>query len=316
LCLLAAACYLTRADGVAAITVFPVWTWALPGLLIAGLGWRAGWRRIVVVIFLWLLYLAIFSDEAHTLLHFRHWPAPGWPSAPAGYQAVRVISLNCGGGNPLAAGEVIPYQPDIVLMQEVPQREAVEKVARRLFGKEAAIVYGPDTAIIAGGRSLVTVTAELLPAYIRTAHIRGRLILPSGTELEVVSLHLLPPLTRTDLWSPDCWRAQRENRQSRRRQLSAIMKRVRTRATGNLMILGGDFNAPAGDAIFRELPPLRDTFRRAGAGWGNTGANDFPVARIDQVWTSADIKPVAVTARETRHSDHRLVVSDLLVPMK
>jgi endonuclease/exonuclease/phosphatase (EEP) superfamily protein YafD len=316
LCLLAAACYLTRADGMAAITVFPVWTWALPGLLLTGLGWRAGWRCVTVVILLWLLYLGIISDEAHSLASFHRWPSPGWPAAPAGYHAVRVVSLNCGGGSPNAAREVIPFRPDIVLLQETPQREAVEEVARRLFGEEAAVVAGPDAVIIARGRLEMFSSPETAQAYVGGAYVQARLIMPTGLTLEVVSLRLLPPLVRTDLWSANCWRAQRDNRRDRRRQLAAVMARVRGNASGAPMIIGGDFNAPAGDAIFRELRPLRDTFRRAGVGWGNSHSSDFPILRIDQVWASAEIRPVAVTARKTRHSDHRMVIGDLLVPMK
>jgi len=316
LCLLAAACYLTRADGAAAITVFPVWTWALPGLLLTGLSWRAGWRHVVMVIILWLLYLGIFSGEAHSLLGFRRWPAPGWPSAPQGYRVVRVVSLNCGGGNPDAAREVIAYHPDIVLLQEVPNLQAVNAVALRLFREEAAVVIGPDTAILARGRLAPYPAPSTAPPNVRAAFVQARLTLSTGSAFDVVSLRLLPPLVRTDLWSPDCWRAQRENRQARRRQLAAIMKRVRSNRSDGLMILGGDFNAPAGDAIFRELTQLRDSFTRAGAGWGNTHINDFPILRIDQVWTSPDIRPVAVVARKTRHSDHRIVISDLLVPVK
>ena len=57
------------------------------------------------------------------------------------------------------------------------------------------------------------------------------------------------------------------------------------------MILGGDFNAPQGDAAFRPLAPrLRDAFRDGGQGWGNTITNDTPFLRIDQVWVSDEIR--------------------------
>jgi len=40
LLLLVAVCYLLRPIACAATTVFPVWVWLLPGLFLAGLGWR------------------------------------------------------------------------------------------------------------------------------------------------------------------------------------------------------------------------------------------------------------------------------------
>jgi vancomycin resistance protein VanJ len=80
------------------------------------------------------------------------------------------------------------------------------------------------------------------------------------------------------------------------------------------LIVGGDFNAPAGDRIYRALPPrLRSTFRDGGKGWGNTVLNDFPIARIDQIWASDHFRTATVVARKTVNSDHRMVICDLLL---
>ena len=66
--------------------------------------------------------------------------------------------------------------------------------------------------------------------------------------------------------------------------------------------------------MFRSLTPrLRDPFREAGRGWGDTITNDLPFLRIDQVWVSREFRPVSVVARRTRRSDHRMVVCDLTV---
>jgi endonuclease/exonuclease/phosphatase (EEP) superfamily protein YafD len=80
------------------------------------------------------------------------------------------------------------------------------------------------------------------------------------------------------------------------------------------LIVGGDFNAPAGDAVFRLLRPrLRDAFAEAGCGWGNTIINDFPFARIDQIWIGRHWQAIAVQAQPSAHSDHRIVIADLLL---
>jgi endonuclease/exonuclease/phosphatase (EEP) superfamily protein YafD len=80
------------------------------------------------------------------------------------------------------------------------------------------------------------------------------------------------------------------------------------------LIIGGDFNAPPNDGA---LAPLRlrlvDTFRQAGRGWGNTGTNRFPFFRVDQIWAGGSLRAESVFAQRTVHSDHRMVVCDLIL---
>ena len=44
--------------------------------------------------------------------------------------------------------------------------------------------------------------------------------------------------------------------------------------------------------------------------------SDIPLLRIDQIWTSDHFRAVRVRARKTEHSDHRMVVCDLLARAK
>jgi vancomycin resistance protein VanJ len=79
------------------------------------------------------------------------------------------------------------------------------------------------------------------------------------------------------------------------------------------VIVGGDFNAPAGDAIFRLLRPfLKDSFGEAGTGWGNTALNSIPISRPDQIWISHPGAVFGARAQQTAHSDHRMVIADLI----
>jgi vancomycin resistance protein VanJ len=85
-------------------------------------------------------------------------------------------------------------------------------------------------------------------------------------------------------------------------------------AGGQPMIFGGDFNAPGGDGLFRPMRAyLRDAFYEAGVGWPDTIVNDSPVSRIDQVWISSELEATTLRAVETRNSDHRMVVCDVVV---
>ncbi len=101
---------------------------------------------------------------------------------------------------------------------------------------------------------------------------------------------------------------------ARARQAEALAQHLQSLPETVPVILGGDFNAPAGDRIFRLFAPrLRDAFPEADIGWGNTVTNETPVSRFDQVWVSPRIRVAAVISKRTRHSDHRIVICDLLV---
>ena len=92
------------------------------------------------------------------------------------------------------------------------------------------------------------------------------------------------------------------------------MDSVRETPLSAHLIVGGDFNAPPRDAALTPLRPrLFDTFTEAGRGWGNTGTNDYPLFRVDQIWASRGFKAESVTAHKTIHSDHRMVVCDLVL---
>ncbi|MGV3724985.1 MAG: endonuclease/exonuclease/phosphatase family protein [Actinomycetota bacterium] len=299
-----ALCYGFRPDACAAVTVFPPWLWLLPLLLgVAVAGRTLGRRYALPMLACCGAFLLTLAEEPHSLFRFAAAPDVRIDRSPG---VIRVVSLNCGGGLPEAAAEVERWRPDVVLLQEVPVRSAVEAVARRLYGPGAGIVLGLDTAVIARRAAAVGSPRK------RRYFVLARVTMPDAGAVDVVSLRLTPPLVRMDLWSPDCWRAQRENREARRAEMTELLDDLAALHEDTPRIMGGDFNAPAGDAVPRMLAPrLRDSFREAGQGWGNTALNDIPVTRIDQVWISRHFRARGVIARKTVHSDHRIVVCDL-----
>ncbi len=58
---------------------------------------------------------------------------------------------------------------------------------------------------------------------------------------------------------------------------------------------------------------LRDAYRLAGIGWGNTRYNDFAVFRIGQVWINDGLRPASLIVRKTMHTDPRMVICDRIV---
>jgi vancomycin resistance protein VanJ len=297
LCLVIAFCYTWRLDAWAAVTVFPIWVWWLAGILLVACARRkVGRRYSLATALIWCAALCVFADHPLSLLRFRSNDG----------RTLRIVSLNCA-GSARAAREVAELRPDIILVQESPGREPLAALARECFSDGGHVLSGVDASIVARG----TIAPLPLPDSVTSNAVCARIRLSEGSEFTVVSLRLETPSVRIDLWSPECWREKTATRRRQRTQLATILDAVGTSSDNLPTIVGGDFNAPPGDAIFRELAPLHDAFGEAGRGWGNTILNSAPFLRIDQIWISAQLRAVDACSRKTEYSDHRMVVCDL-----
>jgi hypothetical protein len=281
----------------------------IPGLSLAAIQHCLHKDRLVLAAAaLWLLLPLLFADAPASLLRGA-WRTLRPTKTVEGARTIRVVTLNCG-GSVQAAAEAADLQPDILLLQESPSASQLESLCEDLYGGEGQILWGPDCSILARGE----VTPVISPASKRGECVLAQVRLASGMDLVVASLRLHPVPLRLDLWSPACWRAYAENRRTQRRQLQVIAKDATSHSGASSLILGGDFNAPAGDPVFDSLPrELSDAFREAGVGWGNTILNDWPVHRIDQIWAGSRLRALTVHAKATRHSDHRMVVAEFVV---
>jgi endonuclease/exonuclease/phosphatase (EEP) superfamily protein YafD len=310
-CLGVAAIYTIRADAFAAVTVCPPWVWCAPGLaavLIVRLRRGAGWL-VRTTLLAWGVYWLATADTPSALVRSLSLRVLGQSSMDDPNQvAVRVVSLNCGSFGHRSARDILGVNPQIVLLQESPGKSEAEALTRQLFGERGGYLWSSDASIIADGE----VTPSPLDD-VRDGHAVGaRVRLSTGGLVDVVSLRLEPAIVRLDFWSADCWRSQTQNRRLRRQQLGRIVARLTNLPRSTPLIVGGDFNAPAGDAIFDLLTPrLRDAYREAGVGWGNTIINEAPFARIDQIWIDDQWQARQVRAQRTLASDHRMVIADL-----
>jgi endonuclease/exonuclease/phosphatase (EEP) superfamily protein YafD len=302
------ACYIARWDTVSAVTLLPFWAWGIAGIGLSLIGWRLQRRKWHLLIFLTWVCLTLFCSDDLSKLVQSSLPWPTFGTVPATGLHLRVVTLNCAGGQASAAAEVSSWKPDLVLLQETPDSNVVSRLAWEWFGSDGDFLVGGDCSIISRGQ--LARLSGLKTIQFTQAHWT----LPQGKVVEVVNLRLLPPETRLDLWSPDCWRAHREDRVARKAQMQQLVDHLEGSKSNIPCIVGGDFNAPAGDAVSRLLKPhLKDAFREAGIGWGNTGINEFPASRPDQIWASGDFQTIAVRAVKTRNSDHRMVVCDLVL---
>lgn len=291
--------YWGRFDACAAVTVYPAWFWFAAGvtLLVPALRMRTPLARIVIG--LWCVYLLAFFDSPLSLMRAF------FPSPPAA-TGIRIATLNCA-GEPAAGREVLTQNPDIVLLQETPSREAVAAIAAELYGDQAHSCWSADNSLV----SRFDMELMPIPEANRANYVHARIQVADGPVVDVVSVRLFPTPLRMDLWNPRCWQVYADNSRKHRGQLARIASQLRTVPADRPLILAGDFNAPPGDAVFRLLRPrLSEAFAAAGRGWGRTFMSGFPILRIDQVWSSQQLKPIQVFAVASDHSDHKMVVAD------
>jgi vancomycin resistance protein VanJ len=301
--------FLIRSDALYAITIWPSFVPGFLGLIVSALLVRKlSWRVRGPVLLGWLTLTLAFS-EWRALINFGSWPSAQWQTARQQGQALRIVTLNCAGGDPEAAMELEALKPDVVLLQESPGEKSLLELSRKLFGGSAKCFRGPDTSILVSGTA--EASKQLLAAN-TTGIVWSR---PQGQPVLIVSARFTPPVFRLDYWNPACWSDYAENRRIRRLEVAEVAERMRTMTSEQPVIFGGDLNSPPDDGIFGRIAGLglRDSFAIAGMSWGGTAVNDYPLARIDQIWLSEHFEPAAVYAVKTVHSDHRMVVCDVFL---
>lgn len=284
--------YSVRPEVTTAITVWPAWLGMLFGLILAlpAKSFRP------YLLFAWLLYGVVFVDE------FRSVPRAALPSKPRDF---RVVTLNCAGGSELAAGEVKALRPDLVLLQESPSRPELERLAEAMFGDEGVVIPGPDASILGTGLTPLRVPRGT-SNFVAARWKRG----PDQT-LDVISLRLMPPVLRLDLYSPAAWQDFARSREQRGEEMAEIRRAlIQMGVTPGLV--GGDFNTPPDAPIQQRLTEgMVDAFSASGVGYGATCVNPIPcIVRIDQIWAGPKVECVRAWVVKTAHSDHRMLVAD------
>ncbi|MDZ4853194.1 MAG: endonuclease/exonuclease/phosphatase family protein [Pirellulaceae bacterium] len=305
--------YIVRPNALAAFTFIPAWIWSVVGILSSLFVVLVSKKAMLCLVLGWLSFTAIFTEEPKSLVRGLFNSNSGW-IAIAPERRLIVASLNCAAGRIAPVREMLPYHPDIIFLQETPTHlDDLQKVANEFYGDKAFVLKGNDTTIITRFESVKLDEVKLEPSVERYL-VHARLKTDSGYMVHVISTRLLPPVIDVDLLSADCWRAHYRDRISRLEQVIKIAAVVATIPKSEAVIVGGDFNVTANDGCLRPLRDrLRDSFREGGIGWGHTATNEVPLFRVDQVWTSKELKPIAITAIRTLNSDHRMVLCKLAI---
>jgi vancomycin resistance protein VanJ len=307
-CIVVAFTYTIEPDFCAALTFWPIWLWAIPGIVMSLFSLRVFKKVGLLVTFAWVLIVVLIAEEP--LSFMRGFINRDCTKFCKNGTCLRIVSLNCAGSNIEAVKELSQYSPDIVLLQESPQDEALKTIMQTVFGQSGEFVLEGDTAILAKGR----ITKVEINREKRLFMTAARVKLNSDLEIEAVSVHLLPPATGINLLSPACWKEHWEDRQLRIKQMGGIREYCDTVEGNDPLIVGGDFNASpwAGEEKLFS-PRIFDTFEKGGVGWPGTGPSHFPLWRVDQIWASKHFKVIKVRSEKCKNSDHRIVVCDLCV---
>jgi len=300
--------YARQPDHFAAFTLMPVWVWGGCGIfaslaVIHLLRSRLAWLAVAA----WLGVIVMFADEARTLGNFgNERPKPGPASPHQGRPVIRIITANC---DTQIINEIAPWKPDVVLLQDVWPFQA-QRMARELYGQEAQIRIHETNAIAT--RWNITSAS----AIARQRSHQATIEMPDGRTFKVVNVHLLSAATDLSLWRRGVWTEHRVNRVVRSNELQRAMVALEhgTEFPDAPAILGGDFNAPPGDPVYRSLRKhFTDAHPAVGTRWGNTYHRRFPILRIDRLHASRHFTPVRCGTHVARASDHRFVVADFVL---
>ena len=132
--------------------------------------------------------------------------------------------------------------------------------------------------------------------------LRADIRAPFGT-MTVFNTHI--DASREDTW---------------RRQEAQVISSIVAAARGSnpLVLLGGDLNSTPESAVQDILrkPGLRDAFAECGRGTGLTYPADSAVKRIDYLYLTGAMRCARADVPETRVSDHRPLVVDVLIPAR
>ena len=283
--------YLLPTDALYALTIWPPFVWAVAGSLLALTVIRSRKRFAVAMMAAWLGFFLAFGDEKNWVMN---------RVSPVSDPDLVVITLNCAGGSSQAAEEAFALAPDILLLQESPSEPALRKLAQKHFGSDYQIAMGVDASIVVRTGQLTAIEQGL-------THTLAIFQTESGDPILLGSLRLSPPVFRLDYWNPECWKDYAANRAIHRRELQEIATLAFEQTQTQSMIIGGDFNWTPERGLNGILAPM---LRPASKGSGYTAINSFPLARIDQVWSSLDFA-ASSEAFTTKESDHRMVVAKL-----
>lgn len=304
-----AICLLNRWDAMVAVTLIPVWAWAGLGMLLSLLcGIICRGLPSLLIFCLCLATAVLFSEETLGLARELIVSIREKQESPAATESpsLRVVNVNCAGSESVLR-RAMESAPDILVIQEAPEKAVLDAVADELYGVDRCVTHHHTNAILARGELL-----GVLPDP-DSATLHARIKRADGFTLDVTNLDLEGCAPTLDMWRPSVWKELIEARVVNRRLVRTHLGENEITKPTIGRILSGGFGTPPGDDVYRPLETngLIDTYAASGLGWGNTFPSEYPILRLDQIWVSPNLIPLRSVTRLGSGSDHRIVVSDL-----
>ena len=275
-------CFLNRWDSMVAITLIPVWAWATFGMVLSAISWILFRGSFALVIFsIWMASGLILSEEPRSLVRELLTSS----NSDKNSKRLRVVNVNAL-GNESNLRIISPIDPDLVIIQQAPERGILEEFATDLFGDDRIVITNRRNAFLARGE-LINTLGETDSA---TLHVR--MLTAHGFLIDVTNLDLAPYLPNPKLWQRRVWKQLTQTRIENRGLIRNYLgENQLTRGTIGRIVSGG-FGTPPGDDVFRPLESaqLVDSFSASGIGWGNTYPADYPLVRLDQIWASRNLQ--------------------------
>jgi endonuclease/exonuclease/phosphatase (EEP) superfamily protein YafD len=276
-----------------AIDAYTFWLY-LPAYVVGIGAWLAGLGALAIA--------ALLLVVCHVV-----WIAPslgrGAPRAPEARAAPRFVlaSSNLRHNNltpDALVRELRSFDADVVSLQEVTPAWVERFRAHGLFDRFPYRVLAPVDGL--GGTGILSrfpiESSEIVE--VRGSRFATATIAIAGQSVQLVSVHPLAPVT-FELWD------------AQRREITAFAQRA-----SRPLVLAGDFNATAYNRWLGELKDLDLASAHALLGrglattWPN-GVRRLPPIRLDHVFVSPTVVPLAIAHGRGPGSDHRPVVVTL-----
>lgn len=231
------------------------------------------------------------------------------PHNPA--QRIRIVSWNAHEEfrNDNRMAKVLKaLQPDVVCLQEA--RSA--RFADLLPGAQVAHTHEVTTLV--RGRIVERQPCRLGPSPNYRYGMDTLVQLPQG-RLRVLNVHYVIDVTGRirQVKNPEEPERTFHTREARALEHQTVLAWMK--GSDEAAVVCGDFNTPPNALYYRELrAAATDAFAVAGRGWGFTFRRDRPLIRIDYCWCLGGVEAVRSYTVDAGVSDHRLLVTDILLP--
>jgi len=232
------------------------------------------------------------------------------------HEEVKIVSVNLGEGSKISALKMMIYyyQPDIILMQEITEKDIKTITTDYSFHDCVSglciVSQLPITKVGTLNRRVLNSWGDYAAVY--KLQVRDSII-------DLVNVHLETPrsvlldILKTGKLSPQSIEKD-ENRNLEANILNSILQRK------NSILMAGDFNMPDDDPIYlSHFSWLNNAFNQYGFGFNYTQYINFhgiPFLsfRIDHILFSDDLEMSDVKVLESLGGDHRPIMATLRVP--